>query len=168
VVRGFPVQAPAREQSAGACSALALSLWDIKKRELGSSVYHPHKARTHMGARSLPLMTASAITRRRQGRRRGETGKLCPAVSFDLRSSVRTRWACALLLLLALPAPAALGQTVQEFPPALPPAFGNIPVNGGRVQAIAVSPVDANRITAAHQFGGLWQTVNGGTDLVSP
>jgi len=53
---------------------------------------------------------------------------------------------------------------VQD-PPAIPPAFaesaGN-DFNAGRVQSIAVSPVERNRALVAMEFGGLWGTINGG------
>jgi hypothetical protein len=53
---------------------------------------------------------------------------------------------------------------VQD-PPAIPPAFaessGN-DFNAGRVQSIAVSPVDRKRALVAMEFGGLWGTINGG------
>jgi hypothetical protein len=61
--------------------------------------------------------------------------------------------------------PTLIAQTVREFPPALPPTFAggeSIPVNGGRVQSIAVDPTNPRRIIAAHQFGGLWKTDDAG------
>ena len=52
-----------------------------------------------------------------------------------------------------------------QDPPGIPPAFagsaGN-DFNAGRVQSIAVSPVDQNRVLVAMEFGGLWGTINGG------
>lgn len=75
------------------------------------------------------------------------------------------RGAVAPVMLVALLGglvPATLAQRPREFPPALPPTFYNLPVNGGRVHAIAVRPTDANFIIAAHEFGGLWATANGG------
>ena len=50
-------------------------------------------------------------------------------------------------------------------PPAIPPAFAasaGQDFNAGRVQSIAVSPVDRNRAIVAMEFGGLWGTINGG------
>lgn len=51
---------------------------------------------------------------------------------------------------------------VSEYPPDLPPNFYGIPVDGGRVQAIAVHPTDPRQIITANQFGGLWKTTDGG------
>lgn len=67
-----------------------------------------------------------------------------------------------LLLAVGLLTPAAMAQPAREFPPSVQPAFNGIQLNGGRVQSIAVSPRDSNHIIAAHQYGGLWQTTNGG------
>lgn len=53
---------------------------------------------------------------------------------------------------------------VQD-PPKIPPSFADSSendINGGRVAAIAVSPLDPKRIIFATEFGGLWSTVNGG------
>ncbi|HYE27747.1 MAG TPA: hypothetical protein VEA61_05885 [Allosphingosinicella sp.] len=53
---------------------------------------------------------------------------------------------------------------VQD-PPAIPPAFAESPglaFNAGRVQSIAVSPVNRKRVLVAMEFGGLWGTINGG------
>ncbi|HSE18706.1 MAG TPA: hypothetical protein VLB46_16740 [Pyrinomonadaceae bacterium] len=55
-----------------------------------------------------------------------------------------------------------VAQPFREYPPFLPARFRDVPLNGGRVQSIAVNPTDSNRIIAAHQFGGLWHTENGG------
>jgi hypothetical protein len=57
-----------------------------------------------------------------------------------------------------------LAQSVKEYPPALPPILAEtrLPVNGGRVQSIAVNPTNRDHIIAAHQFGGLWKTLDGG------
>lgn len=72
--------------------------------------------------------------------------------------------ATALLLSIAVVAGCARVHLVQD-PPAIPPAFvdfkGN-DFNAGRVQSIAVSPLDRNRALVAMEFGGLWGTVNGG------
>jgi len=48
--------------------------------------------------------------------------------------------------------------SVTEFPPNVPPTFGDIPLDGGRAQSISLNPVDHNRILVANQFGGLWMT----------
>ena len=66
------------------------------------------------------------------------------------------------VLLVGLLTPAVTAQPFREYPPQLQSAFRDVPLNGGRVHSIAVSPTDRNHIIAAHQFGGLWQTVNGG------
>ncbi|HEX7333930.1 MAG TPA: sialidase family protein [Pyrinomonadaceae bacterium] len=66
------------------------------------------------------------------------------------------------MLVVGLLTPAVTAQPFREFPPHLPPTFSNVPLNGGRVHSIAVSPTDRDHIIASHQFGGLWQTVNGG------
>ncbi len=52
-----------------------------------------------------------------------------------------------------------------QDPPAIPPSFADSPgndFNAGRVQAIAVSPVERKRAILAMEFGGLWGTINGG------
>ncbi len=52
-----------------------------------------------------------------------------------------------------------------QDPPAIPPAFADFKendFNAGRVQSIAVSPRDRNRVLVAMEFGGLWGTVSGG------
>jgi len=52
-----------------------------------------------------------------------------------------------------------------QDPPPIPPSFADFPknaFNAGRVQSIAVSPVDRNRALVAMEFGGLWGTINGG------
>lgn len=52
-----------------------------------------------------------------------------------------------------------------QHPPAIPPAFADSAgndFNAGRVQSIAVSPVERDRALVAMEFGGLWGTVNGG------
>lgn len=67
-----------------------------------------------------------------------------------------------LMLVVGLLTPDVAAQPFREFPPSLQPRFHNVPLNGGRVQSIAVSPTDHNHIIAAHQFGGLWHTVDGG------
>jgi photosystem II stability/assembly factor-like uncharacterized protein len=72
--------------------------------------------------------------------------------------------AVALLLSFALVAGCERVHLVQD-PPAIPPAFADsagIDFNAGRVQSIAVSPVDQNRALVAMEFGGLWGTINGG------
>jgi hypothetical protein len=51
---------------------------------------------------------------------------------------------------------------ISEFAPSLPPAFGSLPLCGGRVQSISVSPNNEERIIVANEFGGLWKTENGG------
>lgn len=48
--------------------------------------------------------------------------------------------------------------TIAEFPPRTRPDFNGIPLNGGRVQAIAVHPTLARNMIIAAQFGGLWRT----------
>ena len=66
---------------------------------------------------------------------------------------------------LLLLTPTLTAQTLREFPPALPATFAggeSIPVNGGRVQSVAVDPTEPRRIIAAHQSGGLWKTEDGG------
>lgn len=71
-----------------------------------------------------------------------------------------------LVLIGLLLTPTLTAQTLREFPPALPATFAggeSIPVNGGRVQSIAVDPTNPRRIIAAHQSGGLWKTDDGGT-----
>ncbi len=50
---------------------------------------------------------------------------------------------------------------VAEFPPTLADTPDQ-PANGGRTYAVAVSPVDRERIFVSTQWGGLWRTVNGG------
>ena len=67
-----------------------------------------------------------------------------------------------LLLVLGLLAPVVIAQPIWEYPPSLPPSFFNMPLNGGRVQSIAVSPTDSEHVIAAHEFGGLWRTTDGG------
>lgn len=47
---------------------------------------------------------------------------------------------------------------IAEFPPRTLPDFHGIPLNGGRVQAIAVHPTLSRNIIVAAQFGGLWKT----------
>ena len=52
-----------------------------------------------------------------------------------------------------------------QDPPAIPPSFADSKgqdFNAGRVQSIAVSPVERKRALIAMEFGGLWGTVNGG------
>ncbi len=51
---------------------------------------------------------------------------------------------------------------VTPAPPTIQDNFSGIPLNGGRVSAISVDPRDRNRVMLAMQFGGLWQTRNGG------
>jgi photosystem II stability/assembly factor-like uncharacterized protein len=58
--------------------------------------------------------------------------------------------ACALL--------AGCGSLIVEFPPLVPASRAN----GGRTQAISVSPTDRDHIVIANEFGGLWTTQNGG------
>ena len=67
-----------------------------------------------------------------------------------------------LMLVVGLLTPGVKAQPFREYPPHLPNNFFGVPLNGGRVQSIAVNPTDSNRIIAAHQFGGLWHTENGG------
>jgi photosystem II stability/assembly factor-like uncharacterized protein len=59
---------------------------------------------------------------------------------------------------------AAVGfaQELSEYPPDLPPDFYGIPIDGGRVQSIAVHPTDNRQIITANQFGGLWKTTDAG------
>ena len=53
---------------------------------------------------------------------------------------------------------------VAEFPPDLPDVFaGNMPLDGGRVQSIAVDPLNRDVWVIATQFGGLWKTDDAGT-----
>lgn len=66
------------------------------------------------------------------------------------------------MLVVGLLTPVVTAQSFREYPPSLPARFRDVPLNGGRVQSIAVNPTDSNRIIAAHQFGGLWHTDNGG------
>ena len=47
---------------------------------------------------------------------------------------------------------------VAEFPPRTRSDFSGIPLNGGRVQAIAVRPALAREMIVAAQCGGLWKT----------
>lgn len=57
------------------------------------------------------------------------------------------------------------GVHLIQDPPAIPPAFADYTGNGfnaGRVQSIAVSPMDRNRALVAMEFGGMWGTINGG------
>ena len=68
------------------------------------------------------------------------------------------RQAFMLMLVIGLLISAVTAQPIREYPPALPSTL----INGGRVQSIAVNPIDRNHIIAAHQFGGLWKTENGG------
>ncbi len=52
-----------------------------------------------------------------------------------------------------------------QDPPRIPPSFAESAgqhFNAGRVQSIAVSPLDRNRALVAMEFGGLWGTINGG------
>jgi photosystem II stability/assembly factor-like uncharacterized protein len=54
---------------------------------------------------------------------------------------------------------------LRPDPPAIPPAFAGsagTDWNGGRVQSIAISPMDPKRTLVAMEFGGLWGTNNGG------
>ena len=54
---------------------------------------------------------------------------------------------------------------LRQDPPAIPPAFADFngnDFNAGRVQSIAISPVERNRALVAMEFGGLWGTINGG------
>ena len=70
----------------------------------------------------------------------------------------------AFLLSLGMAAGCQQPHLVQD-PPAIPPAFADSPpvhFNAGRVQSIAVSPVDRNRAIVAMEYGGLWGTINGG------
>lgn len=52
---------------------------------------------------------------------------------------------------------------VRERPPTLADSFWGIALNGGRTQAITVSPRDRDKVVTAMQFGGLWRTADGGT-----
>lgn len=51
---------------------------------------------------------------------------------------------------------------VQEFPPDLPEKLGDIPLDGGRVQSIAVHPLSPGGFLVANQFGGVWKSNDGG------
>src|SRR5215211_275690 len=50
---------------------------------------------------------------------------------------------------------------VEEFPPVLPAKFGDMPLDGGRVQSIAVHPLTPDVFLVANQFGGLWKSEDG-------
>src|SRR5436309_2721049 len=52
--------------------------------------------------------------------------------------------------------------TVREFPPKVPPTFGDMPLDGGRVRAITVDPTWFRNIFVVTQFGGLWNSEDGG------
>ena len=71
----------------------------------------------------------------------------------------------ACLLSLAVVAGCRQVHLIQH-PPAIPPSFadnkGRTDFNAGRVQSIAVSPVERKRALIAMEFGGLWGTVSGG------
>jgi hypothetical protein len=72
--------------------------------------------------------------------------------------------AVAVLLSLVAISACARVHLIQD-PPGIPPAFADSPendFNAGRVQSIAVSPVDRNRALVAMEFGGIWGTINGG------
>lgn len=72
--------------------------------------------------------------------------------------------AVASLLSLVVVAGCERVHLIQD-PPAIPPSFADSAgnhFNAGRVQSIAVSPVDRNRALVAMEFGGLWGTINGG------
>src|SRR5687767_6748398 len=49
------------------------------------------------------------------------------------------------------------GLLPREHPPSTSPA-----TNGGRTHAIAVHPVEPQRMVIATSFGGLWSTINDG------
>ena len=71
----------------------------------------------------------------------------------------------AALLCLAGCSPSPL----EQRPPALPSASTTVTrdaTNAGRVQSIAVDPLDRNHAVIAMQFGGLWRTFNAGENLV--
>ena len=74
-------------------------------------------------------------------------------------------WAVALMLAgTAVSTPARADMT--PFPPRVNPTFqcgrdARVPLDGGRVHAIAVSPVDRDRIVVSTLFGGLWRTEDG-------
>lgn len=51
---------------------------------------------------------------------------------------------------------------VSEFEPALPASFGDLPLDGGRVQSIAVHPERSDDALIAAEFGGLWKSVDRG------
>lgn len=95
----------------------------------------------------------------------------CACVINECSRNQKTSYALWLWLLLAVGLLTRVGiaQPIREYPPSLPRAFGDrrdIPLNGGRVQSIAVSPINRDRIIAAHQFGGLWQSIDGGQTWV--
>ncbi len=54
--------------------------------------------------------------------------------------------------------------SLRQAPPRIESSFAGIPLNGGRVAAISVDPANANRVVLAMQFGGLWETGNGGAN----
>jgi len=57
---------------------------------------------------------------------------------------------------------AACTTPFKEMPPSLPNDFNGIPLNAGRVHAIAIHPQDQNTAIISMQFGGLWRTTDGG------
>jgi hypothetical protein len=67
-------------------------------------------------------------------------------------------------LLFAMSSLAAVAASAQyvigELPPQLLPMFQDIPLDGGRTQAITVHPRDPNRIVIACALGGLWKTAD--------
>jgi hypothetical protein len=71
----------------------------------------------------------------------------------------------ALAGLLSLVVVAGCRVHLIQDPPPIPPSFADFngnDFNAGRVQSIAVSPVDRNRAFVAMEFGGIWGTINGG------
>lgn len=67
--------------------------------------------------------------------------------------------AFALLLLAVSCRPPDL--EMNEFPPQVLERFSDMPLDGGRVQSIAVNPLNRSDIIIACQWGGLWKTVDG-------